>query len=89
MESTIDRLRLLQTFTGSQEDLANRFVRDIQDQLDLIAEESEELLELLLAMRKDPISSRFLSFLLGVDFDLWLEETILSLMDEEEESEDE
>lgn len=72
---------------GHEVDFAVLFTDDLTNQLDLIIEDTEELISIFCTLKETPTGSAFLSLLLGVHPETWLEENILSRMEEDEESE--
>lgn len=72
------------------ETFARHFSDDVYSQILAggIDEESEELIELFSYLAVDPIGNRFLSFLLGMDPESWIQEMVARIKEDQDEEEE-
>lgn len=72
------------------ETFAKHFSDDVYSQIMAggIDEESEELIELFSYLAVDPIGHRFLSFLLGMDPESWIQEMVARVQEGQEDEEE-
>lgn len=72
------------------ETFSRNFSDDIYTQImgGAIDEESEELIELFSYLAVDPIGNRFLSFLLGMDPESWIQEMVARVKEDQDEEEE-
>jgi hypothetical protein len=76
---------VLEAFSGREPDFAVLFVDDVQNQLDLIPEDADELIELFCALKETPQGEAFLSLLLGISAERWLDENMKDLSVDDDE----
>ena len=81
MKRTKRNEEIILAFRDREPDFAVLFIDDVQNQLDLIPDDASELIELFCALKDTPNGAAFLSLLLGMTAEAWLDEN----MPEEEE----
>ena len=83
MRKTISYEEVLQAYQDREPDFAVLFIDDVQNQLDLIPDDSAELIELFCALKDTPAGNAFLSLLLGMSPESWLDETMPGIDDDD------
>jgi hypothetical protein len=85
MRSARRNEQIFRVFRGREADFAVLFVDDVQNQLDLIPEDANELMDLFCALKETPNGEAFLSLLLGMSTEAWLDENIHEPSDDDDD----